>query len=203
MKIFSSHNQKGGEQGFTLVEVLISLTIFSIAVTGVISVAAQGGLSVDTAKNKITASYLADEGLELMRAFRDKRVIGYPIGSETLGWDAFISSTAGCVGSTPCDIDGTNSVGSPSVLFPDGANLTTCPSTGCPLYYNPTDGYYYNIWGFGGTPPQSRFKRRTTVVESPSGNEATITVVVTWNQGTVPQSITVSERVFNWYNPLP
>ncbi len=200
MNTFRTYHPREREQGFTIVEVLISLTIFSIAVAGVITVAAQGGLSVNTAKDKLTASYLADEGVELMRALRDTGVVSLPVGSETEGWNNFLSTTAGCASDAPCDIDGTNgSGGSTPGPFPTAANLFTCPIAGCPLYYDPGTGYYGHTWTGGGTPPFPRFYRKSTV--SGTGDEATITVTVTWKEGVATQSLTETENVFNWYNP--
>lgn len=187
------------QKGFTIVEVLISLTIFSIAVAGVITVAAQGGLHVNAAKDKLTATYLADEGIELMRALRDTYVVGEPIGSESDGWNAFVANfPLNCNATTPCDIDVTNAAG--GARFPTVSNLVSCvggPGALCPIYYT-YPGYYNDQGGIGST--ETHFTRGI-VVESVLGSpdEMRVTVTVEWKQGTLPQSVVQTENIFNWY----
>jgi prepilin-type N-terminal cleavage/methylation domain-containing protein len=188
-----------GERGFTIVEVLISLTIFSIAVAGVITVAAQGGLNVNAVRNKLIASYLADEGIELMRGVRDTYVVQEPIGDEDKGWTAFTAAVAACSSgpsTLPCDVDALNTSG--AARFPDVSNIVACPLAGCPLYYDTATGFYRNFWS--GPAPASVFSRKITVDPVPlSPDEMKITVTVSWKDGIAPQSITESEHIFNWY----
>ena len=207
MNSFTPIKKLDTEKGFTIVEVLISLTIFSIAVAGVITVAAQGGLNVNAAKDKLTATYLADEGIELMRALRDTNVAGQPTGSEADGWTAFVGNVATvCTTDAPCDIDSTNSGGSFTPLFPTTANIVACGglTSYCPLYYDgipgdPYEGYYRDTWP-SGSPPKSLFSRRITVTPSPSSSdEMIVTSSVTWKEGIATQSITQKENIFNWY----
>lgn len=183
------------ERGFTIVEVLVSLLIFSVAVTGVITVAAQGGLNVNASKLTLTATYLADEGIELMRAMRDNAVIGGATPAD--GWDAFTAAygSSTCTLTAPCDID-------PSVLsspFPSGANVVACP-TGpgggfCPLYVQ-SDGSYGDTAPTGASP--SPYSRQIVVVpvSGSSGDEQQVTVKVRYKVGTGTKTVTVSENLF-------
>jgi prepilin-type N-terminal cleavage/methylation domain-containing protein len=207
MKLFSSQQKNTAEQGFTIVEVLISLTIFSIAVAGVITVAAQGGLNVNAAKDKLTATYLADEGIELMRALRDTHVVAEPSGSEAAGWTAFIGDVSTrCTIDAPCDIDATDSSGSGTIPFPSTSNVITCggPGTFCPLYYNstvgsPDEGFYQDFVP-PGLLPVAKFSRSITISPSPtSSDEMVVTSSVTWKEGALQQTITQRESIFNWY----
>ena len=189
------NRRAGGERGFTIVEVLVSLLIFSIAIVGVITVAAQGGLNVNDSKLSLTATYLADEGVELMRAMRDTAVIGG--STPSAGWASFTSVVGAtrCTSGEPCDIDPTV----PSVPFPSlGANIVTCTAGGfCPLYYLPT-GYTDISPGTGATP--SLYSRRITVTPvGTSGNEVTVSVTVRYPEGVTTKSVTETENLFNWY----
>ena len=204
MKKYPSYNRTA-EKGFTIVEVLISLTIFSIAVAGVITVASQGGLNVNAAKDKLTATYLADEGIELMRALRDTHVAGQPSGSEADGWTAFVADIGSiCTPDAPCDIDSTNSIGAP--VFPSSSNIVSCggPDSFCALYYDGItgdtyQGFYRDSWTTG-TPPRSLYARRVVVTSGgTSPDEVQVTSTVTWKEGISTQTITTSERLFNWY----
>ena len=185
-------------KGFTIVEVLISLTIFSIAVAGVITVAVQGSLNVNAARNKVTASYLADEGVELMRSMRDTAVVNAGVGFEAAGWTAFNSPAFAslCI-TASCDIDPTNNAGSDP--YPSASNISDCtPTAGfCHLYYVPSTGYYTGVVTTPGLTP-SIFSRgiRLTVLNP---DEIQITSTVQWTEGTVVQSVTQTETLFNWY----
>lgn len=196
MRSFTEKKNTGRERGFTIVEVLISLTIFSIAIAGVITVAAQGGLNVNASKMSVTATYLADEGVELMRAMRDTAVLGAGAGAESAGWAAFTSSfgATACTAASPCDIDPTGS----SSPFPSVSNVVSCASGGyCPLYVTTAGGAYTDLSVGAALSPYSR-----QIVVTPmgsGGNEVRVTVKVKYLLGTVPETITASEDLFNWY----
>ena len=187
-----------GERGFTIVEVLISLTIFSIAVAGVITVAVQGGLNVNASKLSLTATYLADEGVELMRAMRDTSVIAAGVGNESTGWSNFsaVYGATLCTAAAPCDIDPTTG----STPFPAIANvIPTCSLTGgyCPLYPGATGGYTDSSSGGVAASPYSR-----QIIVTPKGsgsNELQVTVNVKYMEGTIPETVTETENLFNWY----
>ena len=182
--------------GFTLVEVLIAITIFTIAITGVITVAARGGLNINSSKNRLTANYLAQEGIELVRAKRDSYVLSDST-SYADGWNAFaLSLTGSCTG--PCGID-SNSMYN---LGPTGPGFISCASSGlgtspCALFYN-SDGFY--VHGGVGTP--TPFTRQLTIAPYFTGTSTTeleITSTVTWNEGSVTKAISMNESLFNWY----
>lgn len=181
---------------------MVAIVIFSMAVAGVITVAVQGGLNVNRAKYALTASYLADEGIELMRGFRDSTVLATP-GAAASGWANFLStSTAECSSAAPCDIDAANF--SNNAHFPDVSNiklpcvLTVTGVTGkfCPLSYDNTISStgYYNDQSRGYITPYSR----SIVVTQISSDEALVTSTVAWMEGTVGKSISTSEHLFNW-----
>jgi len=171
------------EKGFTIVETLIALTIFSIAVAGIITVTVQGGTSTTATRNRMVANYLAQEGIELMRGYRDSSVLATP-GDASLGWNNFVSSVSGCVASQ-CNMNATN----PSA--PVG-----CASTGCPLVYT-ASGFYTSV-GTGTATPYSR----KINLASYGSNEIEILSTVTWKEGSADRTITVQESIFNWYETI-
>jgi prepilin-type N-terminal cleavage/methylation domain-containing protein len=185
--------------GFTLVEVLIATALFSIAVTGIITVSFQGGANIGNAKNRLIANYLAQEGVEITRAKRDSYVLSNST-SYSDGWDAFTAMiSANCTG--PCDLD----VGNISNLGPTGNSYLSCLSGGdtaspCLLLYNP-DGFY--IHGTVGT--KTPFTRELTFTPyyAPGSTtqivELEITSTVTWMEGSKRQSVSVNESLFDWY----
>ncbi len=183
---------KKKEKGFTIIEVLVSLTLFSIAVAGIITVSAQGGVTITAVHNRMTANYLAQEGIELLRAKRDSRILSAP-GDFSIGWGDFMTQDVpACSGlaSSPnhCDIDALN---------PD--TITSCLAGSCPLGYISSGslaGYYAH------TATPEVFSRYMTIdVIAP--DELKITSVVSWKEGQMIQTSTATENIFNWYGKKP
>jgi Tfp pilus assembly protein PilV len=96
-KIFQKKNN-----GFTLVETLVAVTIFTFAILALMSVLASGISNTNYAKQKMTASYLAQEGVEYLRNIRDTHVL-YDGSS---GWVNFESDPAAASYPSPVDFPG-------------------------------------------------------------------------------------------------
>lgn len=79
---------KGG--GFTLVETLVAISIFSLSILGLLTVLSQGIADTGYAKKKMMAAYLAQEGIEYMRNKRDTYVL-YDLAGTQNGWNTFKS----------------------------------------------------------------------------------------------------------------
>ncbi|MBI3306082.1 prepilin-type N-terminal cleavage/methylation domain-containing protein [Candidatus Nomurabacteria bacterium] len=71
--------------GFTLVETLVAVSIFSVSILGLLSVLADGVADSSYAKQKLIAAYLAQEGIEYVRNMRDTSVL-YSGGGN---WNSF------------------------------------------------------------------------------------------------------------------
>ena len=61
--------------GFTLLEVLISLTIITVGVVGVFALVQQTVSLLPISEQRLTASYLAQEGVEIVRNLRDANIV--------------------------------------------------------------------------------------------------------------------------------
>lgn len=80
-----------GQSGFTLLEVFVSLTILTLAVLGLFILARQTVSFLPLSEQRLIASYLAQEGVEIVRNLRDvNRLRG-------VNWDLGLTAcSAGC-----------------------------------------------------------------------------------------------------------
>jgi prepilin-type N-terminal cleavage/methylation domain-containing protein len=79
--------KRGGEKGFSLIEMLIVITIIGIGLVGVVSFFNMNLTSQYEVKNEVIAAGLAQEGVELMRSARD-----YQLGAGAKSWSDITSS---------------------------------------------------------------------------------------------------------------
>lgn len=172
------------KNGFTIVETLVSLSIFSISVIALVVVSAKGISDSSISKNRLTATYLAQEGLELMRNKRDTAIIA----DSANGWINFQSSTQECSPSLGgCDIDPINEA------------IYKCSTGSCIIQSDSVTGYY----GHGSTNGVNSIFKRVITLEEPTTwgsnpNEYQMIVTVTWTQGVSPQSVKLVENIYNW-----
>ncbi len=75
-------------KGFTLVETLVAISIFSISIVAIMSVLGGGISDINYTKQKMSAGYLAQEGIEHLRNLRDTYYLSN-ISNTQEGWDQF------------------------------------------------------------------------------------------------------------------
>lgn len=190
MRKFLKQNKRGG---FTLVETLVALSIFSVSILGLMVVLSQGIADTTVAKKKNTASYLAQEGVEYIRNLRDTYVL-YDSVSSSNGWTAFNNILLPtCSLPNGCYFDDKN-VNYSNPTKPIKNLIFTSCSTACPqLLYTALSGKY--DYALGGV--NSGFIR-TIKISSINVNEIKVYSNVSWTQGSGNYSITFSENLFNW-----
>src|SRR3989344_5952752 len=86
------------KEGFTLVESLVAISIFSIAVVTLLLSLGQGLSDTGYAKKKMTAEYFAQEGIEYIRNMRDTYVLYSPSD-----WNGFVGKLGPCI--NDCQFD--------------------------------------------------------------------------------------------------
>ncbi len=99
---FFIQNNKGHKtlslsKGFTLVETLIAIAIFSTTIVAMMSVLGSGISNTTYAKNSIEASYLAQEGIEYARNMRDTDVLA----NIDTGWANFRDASIASISPPP------------------------------------------------------------------------------------------------------
>jgi prepilin-type N-terminal cleavage/methylation domain-containing protein len=173
MKFFTNKNKLN--HGFTLLETLVAISIFSLSILAVMSVLSRGISSTNYAKKRIISSYLAEEGVEYVRNIRDT-LVGSNADSSA-GWTAFTTNASACI--SGCYVQ-------------DFETLTACSGSCTPLLYDQATGIY------GYTTGVDSGYTRTITVETISVDELKVTSSVSWMQGSGSYNITFTGNLFNW-----
>lgn len=197
-KYFKKKNKNNSEiAGFTLVETLIAISIFSLSIVGLMSVLGQGISDTNQAKHKMTASYLAEEGIEYIRNMRDTYVL-YDT-TEAVGWTNFISKINPCmdISEEGCKFDDSLLVFDLATL--NGSTMKTCSaslSVSCSLYYDSDTGRY-KYDSLSGT--DSGFKRIIFIILNPNNqNEIKVSSIVSWSKNGIPYNVVFSTNLLKW-----
>ncbi len=178
-------------KGFTLIETLVAVSIFSFAVVALLIILGKSVGDTNYAKKKMIADYLAQEGVEYVRNIRDSYVLFSASGQ--VGWDAFNSRmiAASCASANGCYFDD-QSLNYSDTTYPIlDISIASCGSS-CPsLLYNTSTGKYGYASG-----SSSGFTRKIQI--STISNEVKVLSTVFWNHAGSTYSLTLSSTLFNW-----
>lgn len=167
--------------GFTLIELIVSIFIVLLTLGGISSLFVQALQSVTYLSHQLTANYLAQEGIEVVRNIRDTNWIK---GQE---WDTGLtgcdSACAGCncPADDGCAVDYTIS------------SLDGYPNIPLHIY----NGYYRQI-NLGST---TIFKRRVVVnqvTDSDGDPYLEAKVYVCWQERGKSYQTELDENLYNW-----
>lgn len=168
------------ESGFTLVETLVAIAIFATAITGLIVISGRGINDNVFVKNKLTASYLAQEGVEIIRMMRDDAALNNPSSSY---WADFISNIDVCHSTDGTDV----------CWVEAGGGIGSCDNQICPnLGYDSDTGFY------GYAYQESIFNREIRVVPVEDYEEVLIISDVSWTQGSNTYKTSYQYNLLNW-----
>ncbi len=140
----------------------------------------------------LIASYLAQEGIEIVRNIRDTNWLQSRDFSKSSPWDD------GLCNSPPCEWEADAS----TTTFFDTVDFESCSDnsvSNCRAYNETflnidTDGFYsYKI-----ADVQTKFKRKITI-EKPQADEIKIIVEIIWQERGRTHSFTALEYITNWY----
>lgn len=171
------------QSGFTLVEILISAFILTVAVGSVMALIMTNLQAISGTKRSVVAANLAQEGVEIVRALRDTNWI------ENLPYDA------GNIG-----INGTYCANYNSLIL-----MNPCPDLQYKLYWNSTDRVYTHISAGNSATPYEREIRITRIPNpedpDPQGDDPDVLQVesvVRYQVRDVTRSIIVEDHLYDW-----
>ena len=176
----TNNQQPTTNNGFTIVESLVAITILVLVITGAASAIQVGTSSYIFSKNQVIAFYLAQEGFEQIRNMRDEN------GLKNQNWLTGISA----ISSDPCYF------GNACIVDPVNSNVPTrCSAPGsCPLLrQDVTTGLFgYNLaW------PVTIF-RREIILTQINADEISVVVTIDWSKGLVNRQFKARENLLNW-----
>lgn len=156
-------------KGFTLIEVIFTILIISIALVGAFSLLSQTLASTTDISSTLIAAYLGQEGIEIVRNFRDGNWLEQRANPD-LSWTDRLAA-----GDWEADYN--------------DASLTSY--TGRYLKIDNNGFYNYD----SGT--ETKFKRKITI--TPDGDDILkVLVLMEWQEKGRTYQISVQENLYNW-----
>ena len=165
------------KKGFTLVEVLIAVTVLVTGITAPVVIAYNSIQASNLSRDQISAYYFAQEGIEYIRYIRDTNIVS---------GRAWLSFTGLCSNGSPCDII------SPARVVDANGDLSNCGGGTCsPIRYHSGNNIFTSNSG-----NNTVFTRGITITDR--GDEADVVVVVSWTTNGRTWSYTLEETMFDW-----
>ncbi len=191
------------QSGFSLVEVLVAVTILLLVMAGPMRVLTSSTNSTTYSSEQIVAYFLAQEGLELVQQGRDNRVLGdfrdiiNGASTEPAPWAQFQLDYASCISGT-CGLTPTTTG--------QMVTVTDCSTaTNCRLYENSatTNRARYTHTAAGNTAtPYTRTVRIGMITVGGRIQGAVATSTVTWRTGSLvaDQKVEIVTYLTNVYD---
>jgi len=172
--------------GLTLVETLIAISILIVAVVMSISLYVDNIANARFAHDQIIATYLAEEGIELVR-----QVVYTNFNNGGVNW---VNDLANCW-PNGCRVgnDHWNSIG-----------FASCGGGNCPkLKIHTAAGFLRGVYGHPSDSTgweDTPFTRKIEVSSPPGDVERTVTSTVTWNYHGATKNVTLKTYIYNYLN---
>ncbi len=168
--------QDKSSKGFTLLEMIFTIFILTVGIVGIYGAITRMISQSADVSDRLIASYLAQEGIEITRNLRDGNWLEDEAAPGTVDWDDgfnFCSMTAPQSG---CEAD-----------FNETTAMSAYGAAGSFLYFDANGFYSYT------GADQTKFKRKIIVTDVPP-TAVSVKVEVYWDDKT----LSVEERLHNW-----
>ncbi|OHA08153.1 MAG: hypothetical protein A3B37_03805 [Candidatus Sungbacteria bacterium RIFCSPLOWO2_01_FULL_59_16] len=181
--------------GFTLVETVVALAVITGALVGPFLLSSRSIFNARYAKSRLIAANLAQEGIEIIRSYRDNNVLA------EVPWDTGLAEgdyriDVICVGN-PCSSDATRA-----------PNFQSCSVVNCndPIRFDAATGLY--SYDSAGLP--TGFQRTVTIDRQllnmaerfdpgvAAAQQMFVKSAVTWTDGRVSRTMQVEEILYDW-----
>lgn len=194
--MFRNLSQKN--KGFTIIEIVISILISSIAIAGIFSALLMISILTSDTADRLTATYLAQEGVEIVRNIRDQNWL--------ITGNSWNNKLDVC--SLGCEVD-----------YSMGGDGAIRGATGRYLRTDNTNGFYIYEEPSSPNSSKTKFERRIIITQVPDVDSGPnhilrVEVEVSWDKKSTLLSsgdpadvcgkyncFTVKEILYNWYTP--
>jgi len=185
------------QSGYSLVEVLVAISILLLATVGPMTIAARSLQFAEFSSQQNTAYFLAQEGIEAVFKVREEAGIA-ALASDPFGdpWQWLGSEFSDCEDANGCGLDWRNEN--------DFVQIPNCGSngTGCQIYYDDTASRARYSHDNGGEPTPYT---RTVYLQDAGTNLVRARSVVRWNMhpSGEPRAVVLETYLHNIYNFTP
>lgn len=201
---FTNQQQHINTSGYSLVETLVAISILLIAVVGPITVVVKSIQTATFAREQVTATFLAQEGIEAVVADRNTQMLrALESGDLASGWDDWrgLSRLNNCFvddgdGSEGCNID----FRSKTPFYPDTAVKNCATISNCRLYLDEDGDRSVFVTNNTGTP--SPYTRVIKLRNQGGGKYVQVKVTVIWESKlfATDRSVTVTTILSDAYS---
>lgn len=172
-------------KGFTLLETIVAVGVLAIGIVASLTLVSKSVQTVRMSQNRLIASYLAQEGVELVRNIRDGN---WNNGDPWDDWDGDGNSDSGSY--IYCEIDYNN----------NDINLTACDSDLLSPFLildsaGSTKSYSYDLGG------RDTIFKRSIFIGSLGSDQKQITSYVTWTDRGTNHNVVIIALLYNWGPP--
>ncbi len=191
--------------GFTLVELLVAISILSLAILAAFTAISNNIRGSNFAEDQMMVYYLADEGIEYVRNWRDQNSLKNIQALSTGGMPVLWLTGLAQVPSDPCYGNNGKVCYIDSFLNTPSNPPQSCSGSAstCPYLFNNinTSDSAFGLYGYTTSPSvswkQTQFQRSISInVISPT--EATVSVTVSWVTNGVSKNYAISETLEAW-----
>lgn len=176
-------------KGFTLIELMISIFILSVGIIAVYGAFSIMAILSSEASDRLTAAYLAQEGVEIIRNIRDTNWLN-PQEFGVIEWDRGLDA---CENELGCEVDYTTTGFGSTPVYPWQET---------PLVINSETGFY----GYDSSGTATKFTRKITIDTSLAPDALRVKAEVFWDRkpsilspiGGI-DSVAAESVLYDWY----
>ena len=176
-----SKNFQSKNNAFTLVEVLISISILIVGILSGFILVTRALYNVAVIKDRLTASFLAQEGIELTRQIRDSNFL-LIINGEPIDWNKGLENGSYIIKS---NVEGDQPI---QLVFYDPSGVPN-------LRYNNDDNELKTYNYTNGE--QTNFNREIRITNI-TDDEIRVESIMRWTTKSIDFNLTVEDHLYNW-----
>ncbi len=169
---------KKRQKAFTLIEVLIAITILIVGILSAFILVTRALYNVAVIKDRLTVSFLTQEGIELTRQIRDSNFLRM-LGEESAGWRDGLEDGLYIIESK---VDSEESIKLVSIAEDENRFF---------LYNDTLKIYNYST----GEPTTFNRKIKITTIND---DEIRVEAIMQWKTKRIDFDLTVEDHLYNW-----